>query len=72
MQCEQGKYFGKCCWQVSLLVASIGQDFLHAAFQGCNYMIVNDAYNCSNITLCIGEDMVLIGEFILLNSVTAQ
>lgn len=34
-------------------------------------MIINDSYNCSKITSCTGEDMVLIGEFMLLSSVTA-
>lgn len=35
-------------------------------------MIINDSYNCSNSTLCIGEDTVLIGEFMLLTRVAAQ
>jgi len=34
-------------------------------------MINNDSYSCSNIILCVEEDMVLIGEFMFLNSVTA-
>lgn len=56
---------------MALLGASIVSDFLHAAFQGSISMIINDSYNCSNISLCVREDTVLIGEFMLLNSVTA-
>lgn len=58
--------------QVPLLVASVVSDVLHSAFQSSISMIINDSYNCSKITFYTGEDMVLIGEFMLLKSVTAQ
>lgn len=56
---------------VPLPAASVASDVLHSAFQSSISMIINDSYNCSKITFCTGEGVVLIGELMLLSSVTA-